>query len=205
MEKFLTLRATAMPMDLADIDTDPLFPARFLQKPRKRGMQDYLFHDARFTENGEPRAEFILNHPSHAGAQILVGGRNFGCGSSREAAVYALYDYGFRAVIAPGFGDIFYNNCFKNGLLPVVVPPAEAGALCRHIAGHPDALVQINLDRQELTYPDGQVRHFEVDGFRKHCLLNGVDELGFTLSLQPDIAVFEYERARRRPGLEAPR
>jgi 3-isopropylmalate/(R)-2-methylmalate dehydratase small subunit len=170
MQRFTTLESVAAPMPQSNIDTDQIIPARFLQKLRKDGFGQYLFHDL-----AEDPA-FVLNQPAYKGAQILVTGKNFGCGSSRENAVWALADHGFRVVIAPSFGDIFFNNCLKNGLLPI--------ALALNVV--PGQKLKVDLESQTV---DG--RHFEIDPFAKHCLLNGIDELDYTLSLLKEITAFE--------------
>jgi len=195
MERFRNVDAVAVPMSAPNVDTDQIVPARFLRKPREAGYGGYLFHDLRFSESGAEKADFVLNRPAYRGARILVAEKNFGCGSSREHAVYALWDYGFRAVIAPSFGDIFFNNCFKNGLLPVVLPAEAVAALRSELAAAPGAHLIVDLERQEVMAPTGAVHRFEVDAFRKHCLVEGVDEIGFTLSFGEDIAAFERRQA----------
>jgi 3-isopropylmalate/(R)-2-methylmalate dehydratase small subunit len=195
MEKFRNVDAVAVPMSAPNVDTDQIVPARFLRKPREAGYGGYLFHDLRFSESGPEKADFVLNRPAYRGARILVAEKNFGCGSSREHAVYALWDYGFRAVIAPSFGDIFFNNCCKNGLLPVVLPAEAVAALRSELSAAPGAHVIVDLERQEVKTPSGAAHRFEVDAFRKHCLVEGVDEIGFTLSFAEDIAAFERRQA----------
>ncbi len=196
MEKFQKLDAVAVPIPAPNVDTDQIVPARFLRKPRNAGYGGFLFHDLRFDDNGEEKPGFVLNRPAYRGARILVAERNFGCGSSREHAVYALWDYGFRAVIAPSFGDIFFNNCFKNGLLPIVLPAEEVTALQAELAQQPGAHVRVDLERQEVIAPSGKVHRFEVDAFRKQCLLQGLDEIAFTLGHDADIAAFERRQSQ---------
>ena len=196
MEKFQRVQATAVPIDSANVDTDQIIPARFLRKPRKAGTALFLFHDLRFNDDGSEKPAFVLNRPAFRGASILVAERNFGCGSSRENAVYALYDYGFRAVIAPSFGDIFYNNCFKNGLLPIVLPAAAAASLRAALNAKPGAQIAVDLAAQKVVGPDGASHAFEIDPFRKHCLLEGVDEIGFTLGFDKEITAFEKAHAQ---------
>jgi 3-isopropylmalate/(R)-2-methylmalate dehydratase small subunit len=196
MEKFQKLDAVAVPIAAPNVDTDQIVPARFLRKPRSGGYEKFLFHDLRFDDKGAEKPGFILNQPAYRGARILLAEKNFGCGSSREHAVYALWDYGFRAVIAPSFGDIFFNNCFKNGLLPVVLPAAEVAALQAEAARQPGAHVKVDLARQEITAPSGTLHRFEVDPFRKQCLLEGLDEISFTLGHDADIAAFERRQAQ---------
>ena len=196
MEKFQKLDAVAMPIAAPNVDTDQIVPARFLRKPRNAGYGGFLFHDLRFDDTGAQKPGFVLNRPAYRGARILVAERNFGCGSSREHAVYALWDYGFRAVIAPSFGDIFFNNCFKNGLLPIVLPAEEVTALQAELAQQPGAHVRVDLERQEVIAPSGKVHRFEVDAFRKQCLLQGLDEIAFTLGRDADIAAFEHRQSQ---------
>ena len=196
MEKFRKLDAVAVPIAAPNVDTDQIVPARFLRKPRSAGYGGFLFHDLRFDDTGAEKPGFVLNQPAYRGARILVGEKNFGCGSSREHAVYALWDYGFRAVIAPSFGDIFFNNCFKNGLLPIVLPAEEVAALQAELTRQPGGHVIVNLDRQEVTAPSGKVHRFEVDPFRKQCLVEGLDEIAFTLAHDTDIAAFERRQAQ---------
>ncbi len=196
MEKFQKLDAVAVPIPAPNVDTDQIVPARFLRKPRNAGYGGFLFHDLRFDDTGAQKPGFVLNRPAYRGARILVAERNFGCGSSREHAVYALWDYGFRAVIAPSFGDIFFNNCFKNGLLPIVLPAEEVTALQAELAQQPGAHVRVDLERQEVIAPSGKVHRFEVDAFRKQCLLQGLDEIAFTLGHDADIAAFERRQSQ---------
>jgi 3-isopropylmalate/(R)-2-methylmalate dehydratase small subunit len=191
MEKFQKLDAVAMPLAAPNVDTDQIVPARFLRKPRNAGYGGFLFHDLRFDDAGAEKPGFVLNQPAYRGARVLVGERNFGCGSSREHAVYALWDYGFRAVIAPSFGDIFFNNCFKNGLLPIVLPAEHVATLQGELTQRAGAHVIVDLERQEVIAPSGKVHRFEVDAFRKQCLLQGLDEIAFTLGHDADIAAFE--------------
>jgi len=196
MEKFQKLDAVAVPIPAPNVDTDQIVPARFLRKPRNAGYGGFLFHDLRFDDNGEEKPGFVLNRPAYRGARILIAEKNFGCGSSREHAVYALWDYGFRAVIAPSFGDIFFNNCFKNRLLPIVLPTEQVTALQAELAQQPGAHVRVDLERQEVIAPSGKVHQFEVDAFRKQCLLQGLDEIAFTLGHDADIAAFEHRQSQ---------
>jgi len=201
MERFTSIDAPAVPMRQANIDTDQIIPARFLQKPRELGMEAFLFHDLRFDDRGVKRSEFILNAPALDGARVLVSGRNFGCGSSRETAVYALMDYGFRAVIASSFGDIFFNNALVNGLLPIVLSPNQVDALLLALEAELGAHVRVELERQQIHSPSGECVHFEVDPFRKRCLLDGVDEIGYTRAFEPQVLAFESNMVRERPWL----
>jgi len=196
MEKFQKLDAAAVPISAPNVDTDQIVPARFLRKPRKAGYGGFLFHDLRFDDAGAEKPDFVLNQPAYRGARILIAEKNFGCGSSREHAVYALWDYGFRAVIAPSFGDIFFNNCFKNALLPIVLPAEQAAGLRTELAQRPGAHVRVDLECQEVIAPSGNVHRFEVDSFRKQCLLQGLDEIAFTLGHDADIARFERRQSQ---------
>ena len=196
MDAFTTLSARAVPLDLVNIDTDRIVPARFLRRPRSAGYQNFLFHDLREQEPG-----FALNRPEYQGAQILVAAENFGCGSSREAAVWALAGIGLRAWIAPSFGDIFFENSFKNGVLAFTLPHGRVAALRQQIAAAPEAPLSIDLPAQTLTSPDGSVDHFEIDPFRKECLLAGIDEIDLTLRYEPDIQAFEQRQRIEMPWL----
>ena len=190
MEKFTRLDAVAMPFGMANCDTDQIVPARFLRKPRKVGYGQFLFHDLRFGDDGAEKPGFPLNQPPWRSAKIIVGDRNFACGSSREHAVWALYDYGFRAAIAPSFGDIFFNNSFQNGFLPIVLASERCAELRRQLEAKPGARMVVDLDAQTVTAPDGTADAFELDGFRKQCLLMGVDDIGFTLEQHDRIVAF---------------
>jgi 3-isopropylmalate/(R)-2-methylmalate dehydratase small subunit len=197
MEPFIHLDAAAVPLARPNIDTDQIIPGRFLSRPREVDHGQFLFHDARrLPGSDEQNLDFPLNREVFRGARIVVGGRNFACGSSRESAVWALHDAGFRCAIAPSFGDIFRNNGFKNGLLPVVLPAEAVAALTTQLEAAPGAVVSVDLPSQTVTFPDGSVHDFEVDPFAKHCLLEGVDELGLTLSFEEDIAAFERRYGR---------
>ena len=191
MEPFTRLNAVAAPMPVANVDTDQIIPARFLRKPRKAGYGQYLFHDLRFDDAGKERPEFVLNQTAYRQARILIADKNFGCGSSREHAVYALWDYGFRAVIAPSYGDIFYGNSLKNGFVPIVLPADVVASMRDLIQQRPGAPVIVDLASQEVIGPDGRPCRFEIDGFRKHCLLKGIDEIDFTLGHRAEIEAFE--------------
>ena len=198
MTPFTTLDAPAIRLDAANIDTDQIIPARFLRNPRKAGYADFLFHDLRFDAEGRPVADFAFNRPENRGAAIVVAGDNFGCGSSREGAVYALMDYGIRCVVAPGFGDIFRNNCCKNGVLPVVLPAAEIGKLVP--AGGGALALHVDLAAQEVRSAT-HVARFEIEPFWKDCLLHGLDDIDLTLRHRDRIAAFAAERFARHPWL----
>lgn len=193
MEPFTTLTSSCVVLPAENVDTDQIIPARFLKTIERRGLGQHLFADWRVDEHGQPRRDFPLNSPDAAGAAILVAGHNFGCGSSREHAPWALLDFGFRAVISTGFADIFRNNSLKTGLLPVAVSKSAHAALLEQLAESPRAPVTIDLDSQTATLPDGTAHNFAVDPFARHCLLNGVDELGFLLG--QDSAITAYESA----------
>jgi 3-isopropylmalate/(R)-2-methylmalate dehydratase small subunit len=201
MEPFARLTAVAVPMDLPNIDTDRVIPARFLRKPREVGFGPFLFHDVRFDADGAPKPEFVLNHPAYRAAKILVTAENFGCGSSREMAVWALMDYGLRVVIGPSFGDIFFENCFKNGALAVVLPSDIVAGLRRALSERPGATMTVDLESQTITGPAGEAIRFEIDAFRKHGLLTGQDEVEMTLARLPAIEAFEARRRVEVPWL----
>jgi len=193
MKPLRLLDSVAVPLAGANTDTDQIVPARYLQKPRSCDFGEFLFHDVRRSADGSPRADFALNDPAYAGAAILVAGRNFGCGSSREHAVWALMDGGFRAVIAPGFGDIFHTNALKNGLLPVRLDESTVDALRKGLQAAPGSRVTLDLAAQVIRLPDGSSKDFAVEAFARHCLLEGLDELDYTLSQMDRILAFERE------------
>jgi 3-isopropylmalate/(R)-2-methylmalate dehydratase small subunit len=194
MAQFTQLTSTLMPLPVNDIDTDQIIPARFLKATDKKGMGDNLFADWRYQADGSPKTEFVLNNPTFSGAQILLAGDNFGCGSSREHAPWALTGYGFRAVISTSFADIFRNNALKNGLLPVIVDATTHQALFDLVEEAPSAQVTVDLASQTVSLPGGQQVSFPIDPFNKTCLLNGVDELGYILGFEKQIAAFEQSR-----------
>jgi 3-isopropylmalate/(R)-2-methylmalate dehydratase small subunit len=196
MEKFTHLDAVAMPLSAANVDTDQILPARFLRKPRALGYAEFLFHDLRRSDDGSERPSFVLNQAPYRDARILVADRNFACGSSREHAVWALVDRGFRAAVAPSFGDIFFNNCFQNGFLPIVLPDERCAEIRRQLEQRPGAHLVVDLDAQTVAAPDGTLDRFAIDSFRKHCLLMGVDDIGFTLAQRERITAFEQELHR---------
>ena len=195
MKPFTTLTSIAAPLPLANLDTERLIPARFLRQPRSAGYHNYLFHDLR--EQGD----FILDRPVYKGARIIVGAENFGCGSSREGAVWALAGAGYRAWIAPSFGDIFFDNSFKNGALPIILPKERVAALRTLLTDQAGAQLSIDLAAQTVTLPDGSIERFEVDPFRKECLLNGWDEIDLTLQHTQAITDFEARQGRDSPWL----
>jgi 3-isopropylmalate/(R)-2-methylmalate dehydratase small subunit len=202
MTPFTTLAAVAAPIEGVNVDTDQIIPARFLKHPRSGGYGPYLFHDERFADDGSERPDFVLNLPAYRAAGIIVANSNFGCGSSREGAVYALADFGIRAVVAPSFGDIFRNNCLKNGVLPVCLPEVAAAAMRAALATRPGAEIAIDLDAQTLDGPDGTRHVFDIDPFWKEMLLKGLDELGMTLERLPEIVAFETRHCADDPWLD---
>jgi len=201
MEKFTTLTGVAAPMPQINVDTDMIIPKQFLKTIHRTGLGKNLFDEMRFRDDGSENPDFVLNQPAWRGASILVAGENFGCGSSREHAPWALLDFGISCVIAPSFADIFYNNCFKNGILPVVLPPEDIDKLMDDAARGSNAVVTVDLETQTITGPDGGSIAFEVDAFRKHCLLNGLDDIGLTVQKAAAIDDFEARQRRDAPWL----
>ena len=195
MEPFTTLTAVALPIDQPNVDTDQIIPARFLGRPRETQVQA-LFRDLRLDADGKPRPGFVMNRPGYEGARIIVAERNFACGSSRENAVTVMVDNGFRAFIAPSFGDIFFNNCFQNGVLPIRLPAPRVEALRAALRAAPGATIDVDLPSQTVRGPDGGVDGFDIDPVRKDGLLQGVDEIAMTLGHEAEIAAFEARRER---------
>ena len=211
MQKFTKMEGLVAPLDRANVDTDAIIPKQFLKSIRRSGFGVNLFDAWRYLDHGEPgmdpagrrpNPDFILNQPRFKGASILLARKNFGCGSSREHAPWALGDFGFRALIAPSYADIFYNNCFKSGLLPIVLPESQVDRLFHDVAAFPGFRLEIDLGAQTVAYPDGsQVFAFEVDSFRRNCLLNGLDDIGLTLQHVEEIKAFEAKRRIEQPWL----
>jgi len=201
MEKFTTLNGVAAPMPLINIDTDMIIPKQFLKTIARTGLGKNLFDEMRYGEDGAELPDFVLNKPAYRRAQILVTGENFGCGSSREHAPWALLDFGIRCVIAPGFADIFYNNCFKNGILPIALPQAEVDKLMDDASRGSNAVITVDLEAQVIRGPDGGEIAFDVDAHRKHCLLNGLDDIGLTLEKVDAIVEFEARMRTSAPWL----
>jgi 3-isopropylmalate/(R)-2-methylmalate dehydratase small subunit len=191
MDKFTTLTATAAPLNVKNIDTDKIIPARFLKTIKRTGLGKSLFADMRYDDTGAEKPDFVLNQPKYRAANILVTGDNFGCGSSREHAPWALLDFGIRCVIAPSFADIFFNNCFKNGILPVALPEEVVNKLMDDASLGTNARLTVDLERQMVVRPNGEEIPFTVDAFRKHCLLNGLDDIGLTLEHTAAISAYE--------------
>ena len=201
MEKFSKLTSPAAPLPLVNVDTDMIIPKQFLKTIKRTGLSSGLFYEMRFDEAGNPKEGFVLDQPAYKGAGILVAGENFGCGSSREHAPWALLDAGIRCVIAPSFADIFYNNCFKNGILPVVLPQEQVDLLMEDAERGANAVITVDLEGQTITGPDGGEISFEVDAFRKHCLLNGLDDIGLTMEKVAKIDDFEANARQSQPWL----
>lgn len=210
MQKFTVLRGAVAPLDRANVDTDAIIPKQFLKSIKRTGFGPNLFDEWRYLDHGEPgidnsvrplNPEFILNQPRYHGAQILLTRENFGCGSSREHAPWALLDYGFSAIIAPSFADIFFNNCFKNGILPIVLNASIVDRLFEEVSSTPGYALTIDLATQTVTTPQGEIIHFEIESFRKHCLLNGLDDIGLTLEHVTEIQSYEARRIQEAPWL----
>ena len=203
MEKFDKLTGVAAPLGIINVDTDMIIPKQFLKTIKRSGLGKSLFYEMRFDDDGNEVADFVLNRPAYREAKILIAEQNFGCGSSREHAPWALLDFGIRCIIAPSFADIFYNNCFKNGILPIVLTDEEVEKLMDDASRGANAVVSIDLEKQEITGPDGGAISFDIDPFRKHCLMNGLDDIGLTLQKADDIASYEETQKHERPWLWA--
>jgi 3-isopropylmalate/(R)-2-methylmalate dehydratase small subunit len=210
MDAFTTHEGIVAPLDRVNVDTDLIIPKQFLKSIKRTGFGENLFDEVRYLDHGEPgmdnskrplNPDFVLNQPRYKNATILLSRKNFGCGSSREHAPWALQQYGFRAVIAPSYADIFFNNSFKNGFLPIVLTELEVSRLFDEVKAFPDYKLRIDLDQQKVITPGGQAMHFEIDEFRKYCLLNGFDDIGLTLRHSDKIRAFEAERLARQPWL----
>lgn len=201
MDKFTTLTGIAAPMPLVNIDTDMIIPKQYLKTIKRTGLGVSLFDEMRYNPDGTEIADFVLNQPAYRKAEILVAGDNFGCGSSREHAPWALLDFGIRCVISTSFADIFFNNCFKNGILPIVLPQDAVNALMEDAKKGANARITVDLESQTVTASDGQTFSFEVDAFKKHCLLNGLDDIGLTLENVTAIDSFEAQTKLSRPWL----
>ena len=199
MDKFATLTGVAAPLEIDNVDTDMIIPKDYLKTIQRTGLGKGLFAELRYNDDGSPNPDFVLNKPAYKNARILVAGNNFGCGSSREHAPWALLDYGIRAVISTEFGDIFYNNCFQNGILPIKVSKEDLDKLMDDASRGANATLSIDLEKQEVRGPDGGVVHFEIDPFKKHCMLNGLDAVGLTLAKDQHIATYEERASVNRP------
>ncbi len=201
MEKFKTLSGVAAPLEIMNIDTDMIIPKQYLKTIARTGLGKGLFSELRYDDDGNDVPDFVLNQPAYKNAKILVAGDNFGCGSSREHAPWALKDFGIRCIISTSFADIFYNNCFKNSVLPIQLPQEDVDKLMDDANRGANAIVSIDLEAQEIRGPDGGVIHFDIDPFRKHCLLNGLDDIGLTLEEADSIDSFEKTASAERPWL----
>ncbi len=212
MDKFEKMTAIVAPLDRSNVDTDAIIPKQFLKSIKRSGFGPNAFDEWRYLDHGEPgmdnskrpiNPEFVLNQPRYQGAQVLLARKNFGCGSSREHAPWALLDYGFRVIIAPSFADIFFNNCFKNGILPIVLDEAKVDQLFKEVEASEGYQLTVDLETQTITTPSGEVINFDVDSFRKHCLINGLDDIGLTLQHVDDIKAYEERRKQEAPWLFA--
>ena len=210
MQKFTLLNGLVAPLDRANVDTDAIIPKQFLKSIKRSGFGPNLFDEWRYMDHGEPgrdntkrplNPDFVLNQPRYQGAQILLARENFGCGSSREHAPWALEDFGFRVIIAPNFADIFFNNCFKNGLLPIRLTAGQVDTLFKDVESAPGYRLKIDLEQQIITAPDGTEYTFDVEPFRKHCLLNGLDDIGLTLQHVSEIRAYEAKHRAEQPWL----
>ena len=199
MEKFTKITGVAAPMPMINVDTDMIIPKQFLKTIKRSGLGVNLFHEMRFDDDGNEIESFVLNKPQYREAEVLVAGDNFGCGSSREHAPWAIKDFGIRCVIAPSFADIFYNNCFKNGILPISLPQEQVDVLMKDAEKGSNARMEVDLEAQTVTTSDGEVIPFEIDSFKKHCLLEGLDDIGLTMEKADAIAAFETRAAAERP------
>ena len=201
MEKFTRLTGVAAPLPMTNVDTDRIIPARFLKTIKRTGLGKHLFSELRFADDGSERPDFVLNRPAYREARVLIAGENFGCGSSREHAPWALLDFGIRCIIAESFADIFFNNCFKNGMLPIKLPRDDVARLMSQAEGDAGTTITVDLEKQEITEADGAVIAFEVEPFRKHCLLAGLDDVGLTLEKTDKIDAFEARQKASQPWL----
>ncbi len=201
MDKFTSLTGVAAPLPMVNVDTDMIIPKQFLKTIKRTGLGVNLFTEMRYNADGTENPDFVLNKPAYREAQILVAGDNFGCGSSREHAPWALLDFGIRCVIAPSFADIFFNNCFKNGILPIALPQEEIDKLLDDASRGANAVLTVDLEKQVITGPDGGSISFDVDPFRKHCLLNGLDDIGLTMEKEDAIEAFEAKQSAAQPWL----
>ncbi len=199
MDKFTTLSGIAAPLPLVNIDTDMIIPKQFLKTIKRSGLGVNLFDEMRYDQDGNEIPDFVLNKPAYRDAQILVAGDNFGCGSSREHAPWALADFGIKAIISTSYADIFYNNCFKNGMLPIVLPQEQVDLLMKEAEKGANARIEIDLESQTVTASDGEVYSFDLDPFRKHCLMEGLDDIGLTIEKAASIDAFEAQASQARP------
>jgi len=201
MQKFTQLTGVAAPLDMINVDTDMIIPKQFLKTIKRTGLGKSLFFEMRYDDDGNENPDFVLNRPAYRNAQILIAGDNFGCGSSREHAPWAILDFGIRCIVSTDFADIFFNNCFKNGILPIKLPQEDVDKLMDDAARGANATVTVDLEAQEITGPDGGTIHFDVDPFRKHCLMGGLDDIGLTLQKADKIEAYESKAKAERPWL----
>jgi 3-isopropylmalate/(R)-2-methylmalate dehydratase small subunit len=201
MQKFDKLTGVAAPLAMINVDTDMIIPKQHLKTIKRTGLGKALFDEMRYEADGSEKPDFVLNQPAYRKAQILVAGANFGCGSSREHAPWALLDFGIRCILAPSFADIFHNNCFKNGILPIPLPQETVDKLMEDARKGANAQLTIDLEKQEIVRPDGETIKFQIDGFRRHCLLNGLDDIGLTMQKGGDISGYETRQATAQPWL----
>ncbi|KAA9006109.1 3-isopropylmalate dehydratase small subunit [Histidinibacterium aquaticum] len=199
MDKFETFTGIAAPLPIINVDTDMIIPKQFLKTIKRTGLGVNLFDEMRYDDNGNEIPDFVLNQPAYRDAEILISGENFGCGSSREHAPWAIKDFGIRTIVAPSYADIFHNNCFKNGILPIVLPQDQVDVLMKDAEKGQNARMTVDLEAQTITSSDGEVFHFEIDSFRKHCLLNGLDDIALTLEKVSAIDSFEAQAGQARP------
>ena len=199
MEKFTVLNAKAAPLEMINVDTDIIIPKQFLKTVKRTGLGVSAFYNIRYDDNGDALPDFVLNKAEYANAEILITGENFGCGSSREHAPWAILDMGFRCIIAPSFADIFFNNSFKNGILPIQLPQEQVDQLMESAKDEPDASVEVDLEKQTITRGNKFSFEFDIDPFRKHCLLNGLDDIGLTMKKNIHIDAFEEKRSNEQP------
>ncbi len=201
MEKFTKINSNAAPLDMINVDTDIIIPKQFLKTVKRTGLGVSAFFNIRYDDDGNELPDFVLNKPEYQDAEILITGENFGCGSSREHAPWAILDMGFRCIIAPSFADIFFNNSFKNGILPIVLPQEQIDQLMQESKDNPDAVIEVDLEKQTVTRGNKFSFDFDIDPFRKHCLLNGLDDIGLTLQKDASIASFEKKRSSDKPWI----
>lgn len=201
MDKFTKLSGIAAPMPLVNIDTDMIIPKQFLKTIKRSGLGVNLFDEMRYDDDGQEIADFVLNKSQYRNAEILIAGENFGCGSSREHAPWAIKDFGIKCVVSTSFADIFFNNCFKNGILPIALPQEQVDALMNDAEKGENARVEVDLEAQTISTSDGETFSFEVDAFKKHCLLNGLDDIGLTMAKEGSISVYEENRAQSFPWM----
>lgn len=203
MDKFKSIRAVAAPLPMINVDTDMIIPQKHLKTIERTGLGKFAFSNIRYNEDGSEKEDFILNQPAYRNAEILITGENFGCGSSREHAPWALKDMGIKCIISPSFADIFYGNCFKNGILPIILPQNIVDDLMKDAERGANAIFTVDLENLEITRPDGEVIKFEVDSFRQHCLVNGLDDIGLTIAKSQKITEFEQKQRAEQPWLYA--